>query len=506
MAINELSIEVLFSFTPIYILIIGFFLVYFLNDRTYRKSFSALILLLALVMNSIVLFGFYIPYNLIIRDYNLNLTVGTYILIEMILLLSMISFIFAKHEIVNIKNENMMDGLLFLLILSLIGTIISSNLLAIFSCFFVVIIIIGVVFYFGNYPKEFRLLKMYFLAAGLSTLLLFIASIAIYVEFNTLIITEIKLIEPSKLVNFFITTLILLGIGIPCGLFPFSIYHLKNYYQDSSYTSLSMFSTFISVNIFLILRILNAFSYLLQINGVIVMILSSIGLIISMIFVLRELIASIDGGTYSIKKLYGYSLCSDYNLFLLFASYLVIVIGLDLTALYLNFLIFFVFFTIAIKALIFSTYYPVMLETYDDNLKLLGEFNKKYKKFGLTLGSSGLLISLPMSIFTLYIFFSIAGSESILNNSLYSTISSLLIGFYLIYIIISLTGISVSYIEMYFSNKPRYVERESIKSITKYDYAPIIIIFVLIGILATVFLLGNDLFYSLFKSYLMDFK
>ncbi len=506
MTANWLSIEMLFSFTPIYILIVGFFLIYFLNDRAYRKSFASLILFLALIMNSTILFGFYIPYNIIIRDYSLNLTVGTYILIEMILLLSTISFLFAKYEIANIKNENMMDSLLFLLILSLIGMIISSNLLVILSCFFVVIITLGIVFYFGDHPKEFQLLRTYFLAAGLSTLLLFTASYLIYVEFDTLIITDIKLMEPSNFINVVITTLLFLGIGIPCGLFPFSIYHLKNYYRDSSYTSLFMFSIFNAVNIFLLMRILNAFSLLLPINGVIIMIISAIGLIISMVFVLRELLTSIDGATYSIKKIYGYSLCGDFNLFLLLASYLVIVTRLELNAFYLNFLIFFVFFTIAIKSLIFYSYYPVMLETFDDNLKLLGEFNKKYKKFGFALGSSGLLISLPMSIFTLYIFFSMADAEAILSDSLYSTVTMVVIGFYIIYLLIFLTEISVSYVEMYFSNKPRFVERESIKNITKYDYSPIIIIFVLIGILIALFLLGNELFYSLFKSFLMDFE
>jgi formate hydrogenlyase subunit 3/multisubunit Na+/H+ antiporter MnhD subunit len=310
-----LSIITLASLTPMFILLIGVFLISFMKDRQNRKSLSSLIIILALFINTLLLFGFYLPLNLIEREYDLNLNTGTFMIIEIILLIGLIVSLFSKDEFIAVVNENLFDGIILLILLGLIGTFISSNIIAIFSSFILVIMLIGVIFYFGNYPKEYNLLKLYFAGIGVSILLLFFSSFIIYLEFNTLVLTEIVLLEISDLSSMLLSILLLLGIGIPCGLIPFSIYHLKNYYQDSSYTTLLIFAVFSFVNIFLIIRILNVFAFTLVINGILIMIISTIGLIISEIFILSELFTSLDGDTFSLKKLFGFSICADFNMF-----------------------------------------------------------------------------------------------------------------------------------------------------------------------------------------------
>lgn len=499
-----ISIELLFSLTPIFILLLGTFLIIFMEDRTTRKSLLFVILLLALILNTLILIGFYIPMGLIERDYSLSLEKGTFTIIEMILLMGLIVSLFSKEEIIHAPNDNLMDGLILIILLGLIGMVITSNILAIFSCFFLVAILIGVIFYFGNFPKEFQLLKLYFIGCGISFILLFFASYLIYAEFNTLILTKIKLMKIKDFNNVIITILLILGLGIPCGLFPFTVYHLKNYYQDSSYTNLYLFAIFSFVNVFLIVRILNAFSYSLIINGIIIMIVASLGLLFSLGFILTELFSSFSGSTFSLKKMYGYSVISDFNMFLLFSAYLVFLTEVDVIHSYLNMLIFYIFIICSVKTLIFYTYYPVMLETDDDNLKLLGQFNKKYPKFGNMLLVSGLIVSIPLSFFSLYSLLSIYALEEIALNSLYSTLSSIMLFLYIFYLAITLIFISISYIQIYFSNKPHYIEKESIKNITPNYYLPIYVIVAIISVLTVLFLVINNVYYDLFESFFLN--
>ena len=497
-----ISIIVLASLTPVFILLIGSLLVTFMDDRINRKLLSTFIIFLALLMNSILL-GFYMLLDLTERDFYLNLGTGTFLIIEFILLIGLIVTLFSKEEIVNIVNENLFDGFILILLIGMIGTIISSNILVIFSSFILVVALIGVIFYFGNYPKEFNLLKLYFIGIVISILLLSIASYLIFVEFGSLILTEIKILEISDTSNIFITVLLLLGIGIPCGLFPFSISHLKNYYQDSSYTNLLLFSLFSFVNVFLIIRVLNAFSFNLLTNGVIIMIISGIGLIISVVSILTELFTSLDGDTFSIKKIFGYSICSDFNMFLLLSSFMVFLTPVVLGQTYMNLLIFYFLILISVKILIFYTFFPIMLETYDDNLKLLGDFWTKYKIFGIILFISGFIISIPLSFISLNTLLTVFSIESIIGVSIFSMISFIIFIFYLVYLVITLIFISICFIQIYFSNKPRYIEREVIKVVNSNHYIPIIIIILMIGLLNIVFLLGNNIFYSIFKSFFL---
>ncbi len=146
-----------------------------------------------------------------------------------------------------------------------------------------------------------------------------------------------------------------------------------------------------------------------------------------------------------------------------------------------------------------------MLETQDDNYKLLGMFKEKYKYFGVTLFLSGILISIPLSLFSLNTFLSVFSSEQIIGNSIFSMLASMIVFFYVIYLSITLIFVSISFIQIYHSNKPRYIERdqESIISITINHYIPIILIFILVGLINIVFILVDNIFFSLLRSFLL---
>jgi len=494
------SIIILASFAPSFIMLIGAMLIIFMKDRINRKFLNFFIFIFALLLNSLLLVYYWI-YDIVERDLYLNLETGTFILIECILCLSIIILLFSQEENAQVDNENILDGIIIIIILGLIGTLITSNIIAIFSCFIIVVFLMGTIFYFGDYPKEFRLLKSYFFGSAISVVLIFISIYLIYLNFNTLILTELSSMQISKEINTIISLFLLLAIGIPCGLIPFSIYHLRNFFRDTSYSLLFLYFIFNFTSLFLLIRVLNCFALDLIIFSYALLPIAAIGLIIPLIYILTELFSSLDGNTFSIKKLYGYSICSDFNLCLLLLSFLSFLPS-DLSLAYMNGIIFYYLMIIAIKTLIFFTYFPVMLETDDDNLKLLGELWAKYRNFGIIFFISGLIISLPLNLLTINTLITIYTSDSI-ANSLNYTINLLIFALYIIYLGITLVFISISFNQIYFSDKPRYIEREQKTPITFKHYLPIIIVIILIGILSILFLFIEDIFYNVFSTFFL---
>ncbi len=140
------SIIILASLMPVLILIAGIPLVLLIKERINRKMFTLFILFFALFLNSLLL-GLYYYLNLIQRDYNLNLNTGTFFIIEIIFLMGLIVILFSKEEFVKIINENLFDGIILLILLGMIGTILSSNILAIFSSFILIMILMGIIFF-----------------------------------------------------------------------------------------------------------------------------------------------------------------------------------------------------------------------------------------------------------------------------------------------------------------------------------------------------------------------
>jgi hypothetical protein len=144
-----------------------------------------------------------------------------------------------------------------------------------------------------------------------------------------------------------------------------------------------------------------------------------------------------------------------------------------------------------------------MLETYDDNLKLLGDLRSKYRTFDLVMFSSGLLITIPLvflSSLNLLTIFTIPGIQALSPLAL---IALIIFVIYIIYLIITFIFISVSHTQIYHSNKPRYIERESIKELNSNHYIPIIIMSIIIVSLILISLFGDNFYFNMFRSFFL---
>ncbi|GAI80334.1 unnamed protein product, partial [marine sediment metagenome] len=286
-------------------------------------------------------------------------------------------------------------------------------------------------------------------------------------------------IQISEELNNFISIILYLGIGLLCGLIPFSIFHLKNFFQDSSYASLLLFSIFIYIISFIAIRILNVLSQESLIVSFTLITLLILGIILPMVYIPIELFTHIDGNTYSIKKIFGYSVVLDFNMVLLFVAFSKL-LTTPLNEIFLNSIIYFLLTIFSVKMLIFYTFYPVTINTDEDNIKLLGGFKKEYRKFGTALFISGLIIIVLLGFLFLNNTLPILFSYEIASNSLYSLTASIVLTVYVLFLIVFLIFISTNFNYLYNQNEPQYLQRDSTKNIRSIDFMPIIVLFAII--------------------------
>jgi formate hydrogenlyase subunit 3/multisubunit Na+/H+ antiporter MnhD subunit len=275
-----------------YILFFGAFVVYTLKSDVKRKQVVYGLLFFNLVFNSF-LCVMHIFYN-----FNGSNLKGTYITIELILIFGLIATQFSNNQLENSSNKDLYDFLVLIIIFGLIGIVLTTNIMSIILWFLFLSLIFGVIFFIDNFKKELVLLKFYFIVLIISAICLIGATILIYLATGSLELDVINGIQISEELNNFISITLYLGIGLLCGLIPFSIFHLN-----------------IS---FIAIRILNTLSHESLIVSFTLIILLILGIILSMVYITIELFTHIDGNTHSIKKIFGYSVVLDFNMVLLF--------------------------------------------------------------------------------------------------------------------------------------------------------------------------------------------
>ena len=475
-----------------YILFFGAFVVYLLQSDVKRKQAIFGLLFFNLVLNSF-LCVMHIFYNFI--GSNLK---GTYITIELILIFGLIATKFSKNMLENSSNKSLYDFLALIIIFGLIGIVLTTNIMTVILWFLFLSLIFGVIFFIDNFKKELELLKLYFIVLIISAICLVGATILIYLATGSLELDVINGIQISEELNNFISITLFIGIGLLCGLIPFSIFHLKNYFQDNSYASLPLFSIFIYIISFIAIRILNILSPESLIVSFTLIILLILGIILPMVYITMELFTHIDGNTYSIKKTFGYSVVLDFNMVLLFFVFSNL-LTTPINEIFLNSIIYFLLTIFSVKMLIFYTFYPVTINTDEDNMKLLGGFKNKYGKFGTGLLVSGLIIIVLLGFLFLENILPILLSYEIASNSLYSLTASIVLTVYVLFLIVVLIFISTNFNHLYNKNEPQYLQRNSAKNITSIDFMPIIVLFVIIICLSLSYIFIGNFFYDLFK-------
>ena len=478
-----------------YILFFGAFVVYIISNDVKRKQVIFGLLFFNLVPNSFLCVMHIFYY------FNGSNLIGIYITIELILIFGLIATQFSKNALRDSSNKGFYDFLVLIIIFGLIGIVLTTNIMSIILWYLFLSLIFGVIFFIDNFKKELVLLKLYFIVLIISAICLIGATILIYLATGSLELDVINGTQISEELNNFISITLYLGIGLLCGLVPFSIFHLKNYFQDNSYANLLLFSIFIYIISFIVIRILNVLSHESLIVSFTLMTLLIVGIILPMVYIPIELFTHIDGNTYSIKKIFGYSVVLDFNMVLLFFVFSNL-LTTPINEVFLNSIIYFLLTIFSVKMLIFYTFYPVMINTDEDNMKLLGGFKNKYRKFGTGLLVSGLIIIVLLGFLFLNNTLPILFSYEIASNSLYSLTASIILTVYVLFLIVVLIFISTNFNHLYNKNEPQYLQRDSVKIIRSIDYMPIMVLFVIIICLSLSYIFIDNFFYDLFKDFL----
>ena len=483
------------SIIPIFIILIGVFITYLFENNRYRKALTFELILMALLINTILLI-YYVLNNIILRLFYLNFESGTLFLIELIFFSGLIVSIFSKDEIELTINENVHDSLILIIILGICCYTLSLNIILISFWLVFILVFMGMIFFYSDYYKSLNLLKYYIIGVCATILLMFLSCLFIYMESNTLIITEI-----SNYDNFFTYLFLLLGMGIPSGFFPFFIFHLKKFFKECSYTNLLLYLLFSAINCFQIVKILTIYQFNFLISSIISIILAFTGILISFIYIFKELFGKFDGATFSIKKLFGFLICADFNVIILIISIIPVLKYFGILQDYYNTIIFFLIINFLNRLLLYYSFYPIMKETTDDNLKHLGDFWIKYRTFGIQFLLIGFFTSFFYSFTLLNSHWIILFSEYAGNNSFFFNIIAIILVILIINILINLIFISISFILIYFGNRPEFLQRESVNELKITYYFPLILILSCLVILYLLYMLEHNFFYNLFYNY-----
>ena len=215
----------------------------------------------------------------------------------------------------------------------------------------------------------------------------------------------------------------------------------------------------------------------------IILIMLGLGLVIAIYYIILELFTSQDGFSYSIKKIIGYSTIADSNLVLLFFVNFS-VFPEPYKSNLVQLVIFLQISLVIVKLLLSYSFIQVANLSNEDNVRLLGNFWKNSKIFGILLSLSGLLLIFPVGFIFIYSFFIQLDFVYSSLNSLITLISTITFSLFILSLLILLFTAHF-FIQVYINKNASYLEREFPNKINK-NVIYIIAIFIigmLIGII-----------------------
>jgi len=419
--------------------------IFFINQQIKRKRIIFWIISSSLIINTFSLF-IALFMNLQFYEFYLIIDGNVLLIVEFILLGGIFFAIISKNN--DKKSVNPIhDGFSLLILAGIIGFVSSSHLLILISWFAFVLILLGVNLFYEEINIDFKNSIPYFLSIGISLVALSIFSIIIFIDTGTIYLIEIISIGVSTELNFIYILLIIIGFGIPCGIFPFGVFHLKKVFQDGSYYNL-LFYFIINYSInFSLFKSFQFFEFLPLGYGLIVTIISILGIIIFFYIILKELFFSLEKQSFSLKRIIGYSIAGDFNNILMVFSISLFIHG-HTKETYLDglFLIFSLF--ILVKLLILFALHPIIL-THEDDL-IIEEKNRRYSKLlQYLLYITGAIIAFPLSYYSFWILNEVLNVPEVQSNSAFTFLIVSIIVLHLLYNVISLITISTINLESY---------------------------------------------------------
>ena len=430
-------------FIEMIILLITGISMFLLNQQIKRNIIIFWTILSSLLINT---FSLLIALFMNLHYYEFFLIIDGNVLFitEFILLGGMFYALLSKNKS-KINFNPIHDGISLLVLAGIIGFVSSSHFLILISWFAFVLVLFGINLFYEEITIDFKNLVPYFLIIGISLAALYIFSIIIFLDTGTINLIEIISVGISNEFNLISIILIIIGFGLPCGIFPIGIFHLKKIFQDGSYFSLLFYMLINYSIIFNLFRSFQFFKFIPLTIGLYVTIISILGTIIFSYVALKQLFFSFEEKFLSLKKIMGYSMSGDFNGFLMLFSISLLIPGY-MKEIYLNglFLVFSLF--VLVKLLILTNLYPMIL-THEDDQIVKGKGRGYSKLLRYLLYFAGAKIAFPLSFYSSWILFEVLSSVEVQSNSAFIFFIMLIIILNLFYNAISLLTISTINLE-----------------------------------------------------------
>ncbi|UYP48358.1 hypothetical protein NEF87_004643 [Candidatus Lokiarchaeum ossiferum] len=350
--------------SPLIILCIGLILAIPDRKKLQKGYLSTLIsLILAFCANTLNLVFILTDNSLILNENNLSVSSSplTYWIAEMFLFVEILFYITGKNPMQVFHSQSQFNFIFLMFAIGILGMISTLNL-AILGMFLLwTQVCIYYLFFFGTYKKNLNTIRMYKQIMIISTIILFSTLGFLYFIAGTLNILSLIVLYTtfSQTSQIIIFLGIILGVGLNCGFFPILNGHLKQYYLESNFMNLWLYSTiFVPALAFISLRLFSIFSFSqsnLYIIGVLLAAVSGVYFLLNIIYQVFKKNVHEKRWIY---LLFGNFSSLEYFVYLLIGLHL-IPINLDIIMLK-NTLIFNLFLISIIgKALIYETLTPI---------------------------------------------------------------------------------------------------------------------------------------------------
>jgi hypothetical protein len=380
---------------------------------------------------------------LIINPLQLLLNLKSHsLLIDVVLIF--FSEIIVIHNLISIIIKPNLDRLFqnsFVMIAtSLIGIIFAENVLIIAGWLACLAFFILINFFVSGDPKEFNDYLPFIISISTGIAGIFIVSL-----FFSLLTSNVSIIGLNA--GFGIYVIILLfAIGTLAGVFPFNLL-LNKFFKDSDFQTLSLYMITLYSLLFFLIRsffLTGPFSPLI---GLIFLIISIIGLIVTSFNIFNELFINFGRTKISLRKTLGCLFILDFNSVLLMAS-LFFFIDLTFNSIILNY----IFFVFLAKFLLMVPLQFKIKKVDTDSLNKVHNLFQEDRFLGISALISGLIVSFPISIISFYIILNPLFSFQIQSNIIIFTSLIIILVVHAFYVLTNIIGLSSISIKINFNN------------------------------------------------------
>ena len=396
-----------------------------IKNREFNHKLIKIVFLVLLVIN---------PFQLLfsMNSPNLIFEIAIVLTTEIIIVHNLIVILIKPNF------NQLFQNTIILITTSLIGIVSSSNLLIMVSWFACLIFFVIISYFYTGEPKKYHDYILILLSFLISIVILLISAIIPIFSIGSANIVDISSLNLQ--LSIVVCVLFLFGFGALGGLFPFNLL-FSRFYTDSGFQTLKIYMIIQYASIFSLFRLIFVFDIYLFQFGLILLILSALGSIISIYKTLNDFFFNFGSKKSSLRNILGNCFILDFNNIFLLSSLFFISNGFSISLFFT-----FVFFIYLAKFLLMVPILYKLRKIETNDLNKIGHLFQEDRFLGILTLISGFIVAFPSSALSFNLILNALNSSTIqLDSILYSIIVMVFVihSIYILANIMLLASISV---------------------------------------------------------------